>query len=305
MQIEELNLDALELKYEMLRARVPRVEKNLLVSIGELGQKNPVIVVRGSRAGFYVVIDGHKRVRALKKLKRDVARAAVWEMSEEEALAVNYELSRSGGKNAVEEGWLVQALHDEWKWSLNRIGERLMKSKSWVSRRLSLVEEMPEWIARAVSQGEIGAHAAVTYLAPLTRGNARDGKILTEKICGLGLTSRQIRDLCQNYRRLNGAARQRIVADPLLFLKAQSAANQGKQDSELSAEENRCARNLELVGHIALGLTRSLPQALRTDGAEPARQKLGTRWAECAERFGILAKTAGALFRESPGRDGG
>ncbi|MEK7075038.1 MAG: chromosome partitioning protein ParB, partial [Patescibacteria group bacterium] len=76
-----------------------------------------------------------------------------------------------GRRDAFEEGWLVAELHRARGWSLGDIGIRLGRSKSWASRRLGLVETLPEWVAEEVSSGRIGAHAAASYLVPLTRGN--------------------------------------------------------------------------------------------------------------------------------------
>ena len=85
MKIVELALDSLELRYECLRARRPLMEKRLVASMGETGQQSPVIVVPVAD-GNYLVIDGHKRVRALRKLNSDVVKATVWEMPAAEAL---------------------------------------------------------------------------------------------------------------------------------------------------------------------------------------------------------------------------
>ena len=74
MRIVEANLEALELKYGRLSVRQPAAERKLLASLGEGGQQSPVIAVAVD--GRYVVIDGHKRVRALEKLKADVVRKA-------------------------------------------------------------------------------------------------------------------------------------------------------------------------------------------------------------------------------------
>lgn len=296
MKTEEVNLADLDLRHEKLRARSPAAEKKLLVSLGETGQQSPVIVVRG-KAGRYVVIDGHKRVRALRKLKADVVKAIVWDVGEEDALTAHYRMSRQGGLSAVEEGWLVAELHRAGKWSLGRIAERLVKSRSWVSRRLSLAEELPEWIGGAVGRGEIGAHAAVSSLVPLTRGNRGDGKTLVEKICGLGLTSRQIKELCDAYRAADSAVRKRIVADPALFLRARAAAQAGKPEGGLTDPESRCVRNLDLVGNVALGLARDLPRVLDSEGGM-ARGKIVAVWDRCRERLELLVRTAAALFKE-------
>ena len=104
MTIRELNLNALDLSYAGLRVRRPMAEKRLMASLGERGQQSPVVVVAGRKAGRYVVIDGHKRVRALSRLKADVVKAAVWEMEPAEALVRTYQMASGAGWNAMEEG---------------------------------------------------------------------------------------------------------------------------------------------------------------------------------------------------------
>lgn len=301
MKIEEVNLEELDMRYEKLRAKQPKAERKLMAWLGEAGQQSPVIVARRREGGAYVVIDGHKRVRALKKLKADVVKVAVWEMEEEEALAANYRARRSGGGSAIEEGWLVAELHGVWKWNLARIGEKLIKSESWVSRRLSLAEEMPEYLRKAVSEGRIGAHAAMYSLTALTRVNREESRHLVEKICDEALTSREIKEICQSYRSAGPEVRSRIVRDPVVFLRAQRAARAGEQDPELSEGENRCAKNLMLIGNICSGLARSLPRVCASEGSGPSRKKLALLWNECLERFRTLAKTAAAVFREGRG----
>ncbi|MEI6297100.1 MAG: ParB N-terminal domain-containing protein [bacterium] len=296
MEVTELNLDALDLKYEKLSIRRDAVERKLLASLGETGQQSPVIVVRGG-AGRYIIIDGHKRVRALKRLKADVARAAVWELSEGEALAASYQLTSQGGRNAFEEGWLVAELHRVFMWNLREVGARLVRSKSWVSRRLSLVEELPDWMAEEVAQGRIGAHAAANYLVPLTRGNSAAGRELAENIRGLGLTNRQIGAICMGYRAASRETRRKIVAEPAMFLKARAAAG---RDGALSEKGNHWLKSIELIGNVSLGLTRILPETLHCEGTEAEKERLGAAWAVSMKRFAQLSKTASAV-----GLDGG
>ena len=300
----ELNLDSLDLKYLRLSVRQPAAERRLLASLGEAGQQSPVIVVSGAEPGCYVVVDGCKRVCALKKLRADVVKAAVWEMSESEALATVYQLSAQGKRGAFEEGWLVAELHRSFGWSLGAVGERLVRSKSWVSRRLALVEELPDWMADEVASGRLGAHAAANYLVPLTRGNSEDGRRLAEGIRGLGLSDRQVGELCACYRGSSSAVRQRIVESPGLFLKAREAAKAGRQEAALDGRQQRCVKNLELIGNVSLGLARGLPEAMGYDVLPPARRRLKVAWSACSERFGLLAEQAAGLMAEE-GDDAG
>ena len=297
MKIVELNFDALDLKYARLSVRRPAAERRLLASLGESGQQSPVIVVAVD-GGRYVLVDGHKRVRALAKLKADVVKAAVWDLSEAQALTTAYQLWAQGRRDAFEEGWLVAELHRSFKWSLGEIAERLVRSKSWASKRLALVEELPDWMAEEVASGRIGAHAAANFLVPLTRGNSEEGRHLAEKIRGLGLTNRQLGELYASWRASSPAVRRKIIEDPALFLKAQAAAKAGKVEAGLDDKQRRCVKNLELVGNVSLGLARGLPEALNYDTPGLARSRLSAAWRRARERFELLAKTAEALLRQ-------
>lgn len=296
MKIVEVSLDALDLKYERLSARRPGAEKRLLASLSETGQQSPVVVVAGDETGRYVVVDGHKRVRALKRLKADVARVAIWEMDEAAALATAYQLGQ-GRRDAFEEGWLVVELHRVRGWGLGDVGIRLGRSKSWASRRLGLVEALPDWVAEEVSSGRIGAHAAANFLVPLTRGNGESGRALAEKVRGLGLTNRQMGELYASYRLAGAQTRRKIVEDPALFLRARTAARHG--DAELGEAESRCVKNLGLVANVSLSLARGLPEVLGCDAGAAARERLSGAWRRCREHFAVLTKTAEALTGET------
>lgn len=298
MQVIELSLDALELKYERLSVRRPAAERRLLASLGESGQQSAIIVVAAPEAGRYIVVDGHKRARALRKLKADVARVAVWELPEAQALATAYQLWAGGRRDAFEEGWLVAELHRSFGWSLGEVAERLVRSKSWVSKRLALVEELPDWMAEEVALGRIGAHAAANFLVPLTRVNGEDGRRLAEKVRGLGLTNRQMSELYACYRASAPTVRRRIVEEPALFLKARAAAKEAQVEAGLDEKQQRCMKNLALIGNVSLGLARSLPEAVNYDTTQAARRRLMGAWAACQERFGMLARVAAGLREE-------
>lgn len=298
MRVVELNAEALDLKYDRLSVRRPAAERRLLASLGETGQQTPVIVVAGTEAGRYVVVDGHKRVRALKRLKADVVKATVWELPEAQALATAYQLWAQGRRDVFEEGWLVAELHRSFKWSLGEVAERLVRSKSWVSKRLALVEELPEWMAEEVASGRLGAHAVANYLVPLTRVNASDGRRLAEGIRGLGLNNRQLGELYASYRASSVAVRRRIVEDPALFLRARAAAKETQAEAGLDEKQQRCVKNLEILGNVSLGLLRSLPDALNYDTSLAARCRIRQAWTACRERFDLLAKTVVKLLSE-------
>jgi len=296
MKIVEVELESLDLRYAKLRARRPAVEKRLMASLEEVGQQSPVIVVAGEEPGRWVMIDGRKRVRALKRLKAEAVKAVVWELAPAEALIAAYQLQDGSGWNALEEGWLVWELVRGGGLTLGAVGRRLERSKAWVSGRLGLVEGLPERVLDGVQSGKIGAYVATRYLLPFARANACDCENLAEKIMEHEFRSREVEALCQHYAAAGPKARSRMVEEPARFLAALKEARKGAMDPKLSEAENRCVKNLVLIGNVALGLVRQLPQTCTYDTQTEIRETIKMAWGRCSERLGMLAQTAEAVF---------
>lgn len=295
MKIVELPLDSLDLRYTGLRARRPVLEKRLVASLGEAGQQSPVFVVPAGEAGRYVVIDGHKRVRALIKLRADVVRASVWEMPAVEALVTAYQMASGAGWNAVEEGWLAWELVRVAGLSTSEAGRRLDRSKAWVCGRVGLVESLPEVVLEGVRSGKIGAYTATRYLLPFARANAADCERLAEKMLCEGFRSREVETLCSYYGSANREGRRRMLEDPARFLKVQAAAKLGPEGN-LDPAAGRCLKNLELIGNVSLGMARSLPEAAGCEAGLEKYVRLKAAWARTRERWEQLEKTAAAVF---------
>ncbi len=90
-----LEFHQLDPPFEHLRPRHPERERRLPASLATSGQQVPIVVVAGAdQPDCYLVIDGYKRIAALKQLGRDTVSATVWSMSEaEELVAEGAELS--------------------------------------------------------------------------------------------------------------------------------------------------------------------------------------------------------------------
>ena len=295
MKIVELPLDSLDLRYTGLRARRPVAEKRLMASLGEAGQQSPVFVVPAGEAGRYVVIDGYKRVRALIKLRADVVRAAVWEMSAVEALVTAYQMASGAGWNAVEEGLLAWELVRGAGLSTSEAGRRLDHSKAWVCGRVGLVESLPEAVLEGVRCGKIGAYTATRYLLPFARANAADCESLAGKMMCEGFRSREVEILCRYYNTASRGGKRRMLENPARFLKVLEATKLGDAGN-LCPAAGRCLKNLELIGNVSLGMARSLPAAAGYDAGEGTRERLRTAWVRAQERWRLLEKTAAAVF---------
>src|SRR5260370_19758018 len=154
----EVELHQLTLRYEHLRKRHPRQERALLSSLSEIDQLLPIVVV--SEAERFVLIDGYKRVRALKRLARDTVRATCWQVAEVEALLLERGLRR-GTEDALDQAWLLAELQERFRCSMEELARRFERSKSCISRRLALLQVLPATVQEQVHAGTVTAHAAM------------------------------------------------------------------------------------------------------------------------------------------------
>jgi hypothetical protein len=67
-------------------------------------------------------------------------------------------------RSGLEQGWLLAEMELRFGYSLDELGCRFDRSASWVSRRLALVELLPESIQQQVREGKIAAQIAMKYL---------------------------------------------------------------------------------------------------------------------------------------------
>lgn len=216
----EVEIGQLDRRYETLRTRSATRERRLLASLAEIGQQMPIIVVRDDTRP--VVVDGYKRVRALARLGHDTVHAIEWTLDEAEALLLEHMLRGGDADSSIEEGWFLRELSTRFRLSLDELARRFDRTKSWVSRRITLVSELPERVQELVRDGGIGAHAAMRYFVPLARANAEDCVRLAEAIAPLRLSNRQIGVLYVTYTAGNAETREALIADPLLVLDART-----------------------------------------------------------------------------------
>lgn len=215
----ELELGQLDRRHEPLRTRHPQRERRLLASLSESGQQVPIVVVRGDAGERYVVVDGFKRVRALVRLGADTVLGTHWDMSEPEALIVDRLLVGSERASALEQGWLLRDLVERFSLAEAELARRFDRSLSWVSRRLGLVRDLPQEVQERVRAGEVVPHVAMKYLLPLARANAADCLSLLAHLGHERPGSRAMGRLYVSYMSGDARTRERLVTDPLLFLR--------------------------------------------------------------------------------------
>jgi ParB/RepB/Spo0J family partition protein len=272
MQLEFHQLDR---RWEHVRVHHPARQRRLLASLAESGQQVPiVVVVADGQADRYVVIDGYKRLMALQQLGRDKVEAVVWPMNEGEAVLLDRSLRLSENETALEVGWLLAELERRFGYGLDDLARRFDRSVSWVSRRLALVEALPEGIQRQVREGKIAAQVAMKFLVPAVRISLEACQRMAAIFAQYHCETREAGQLYIAWRKASPAIRQRILDAPDLFFKTQRQT-QEKTPAGTGAE---LLRDLEMIAAIVNRAQRRLTGAagaeLDTQQSKAARYQI-------------------------------
>jgi ParB family transcriptional regulator, chromosome partitioning protein len=223
----QLELHQLERRWARLRVDSPQRRRRLLASLADSGQQVPIVVVAvEGQADRYVVIDGYQRIAALEQLGRDTVEAVVWPMSEAAAVLLDRSLRLAERESALEVGWLLAEMERRFGYSLEELARRFDRSVSWVSRRLALVELLPEAIQEQVRAGQIAPQVALKFLVPAARQSLEDCQRMAAIFAEHRSDTRTAGQLYAAWRRGSAAIRKRILDDPALFFKAQRQAPQ-------------------------------------------------------------------------------
>jgi ParB-like chromosome segregation protein Spo0J len=158
----------------------PKPDARMVDSLRQLGQVFPVVVTER-----YELIDGFKRVRALRRLGVERVKARVLKLGVHALKAAMMDLNWSRGSiSDLEEGMVVQSLCREDGLSQVEVAVLLGRHKSWVCRRLSLMERLGDEALEHIRLGLIPTSIG-RELARLPRGNqpAVHGTILKYRLC--------------------------------------------------------------------------------------------------------------------------
>jgi hypothetical protein len=137
-----------------------------------------------------------------------------------------------------------------------------------VSRRLALVEVLPEAIQQQVREGKVLAQVALKFLVPVARQSLEDcqrmAAIFVEQHCD----TRDAGLLYGAWRKGSPAIRKRILAEPELFFKAQRQA----QENVLLTAGGELLRDLEMMAAILNRAQRRLAGAGAVELDRPQRE---------------------------------
>jgi len=250
-----------------VRLCVPEAQVQMRRSLSMLGQLTPVQVYRED--GKLELIDGFKRLHAARAMSWPKLRAEVQQVDAAGAKVRLWRCNAGAGLSELEEAWLVRALYRDDKLTQPQIGQLLLRHKSWVCRRLMLVEGLSDAVTADVRLGLLSA-SAVRELARLPRGNQDEA---AHAATSRGLTSRQVMRLVDG---LLGATdeleRARLLAPTAAEAKPAAGVTRRRTPGEHLAADAFAMKRLTVRLHTRL-LERSLA-SLGVEAAELAAREL-------------------------------
>jgi ParB family transcriptional regulator, chromosome partitioning protein len=299
----QIELHQLELRYRALRAAEPARRRKLLSAVCETGQQVPVVVVAAATAARYVLIDGYLRVDVLRSLGRDVVEATVWALSETEALIARFHME-GHARSTLEEAWLLEHLAKDEGLSLDELGRRLCRTKSWVSRRLGLRRILTTEMQAKVAAGQIPAQAAMKYLLPLARANGEHARKLVAGLCTQRVSVRQMGRLYAAYRAADAVGRGRLCDSPLVFLQMEAQTERAAEGQSTGVD--RLISDLGAIAGLCGRARRRACTGISIEEIAVAQDRIGAAMGAARGAFAMLEQELGRrLDHDRPGTAGG
>ena len=198
--VEQVEISSIDLRYESCRMKNPAVEKSLLTSILQHGIRDPLQGV--DTAEVRILLNGFKRYRCAKKLAIGIV--PYFSLGSDEAAGIINFLRIATCKNLtiLEQARLIDELTTICKMSVSDIAKLLERSKSWVSLRVGIINEMSKCVMNKIFSGEFPVYSYMYTLRKFIRINSVKEEEIDEfvsSVCGKDLSIRDIKLLAHGY----------------------------------------------------------------------------------------------------------
>lgn len=275
---------------ERVRCRRPVMVDRMMQSLAAHGQLTPLVGVE--RDGKLEVLDGFKRLAAAKQMGWAELAVSTAQLDETACWATMLALNRGPQTmTELEEAFILRELVQGGLTQM-QISELVQRHKSWVSRRIGLVERLHPELVEEMKLGVLASGVA-RRLLPLPPGNQLQ---LAAAARNAGLGPRDTELLVSLWQKAGNepAVRKVLLAQPRAAL-AQAHPELPAADMRLTPAGRQLSRLLRLMTAVA-------PKAARLLPPEKADASLLTRLVEqTREAVGQLAMALGP--RESAGSE--
>ena len=281
-QVCPVRLDELGDQFRRYRLRVPQAVQAMAQSLRRWGQCAPIVATL--REEKPQVLDGFTRWEAAQQVRgMTTLSVRLIDVDDRRAKAAIYGLNQTGRRpHELEEAWIVQALVREDGLSQAEVAELLGRHKSWVCRRLALLEKLCTDVRQDLEVGlltsdrgtgdrPVARAATKSEVLDVTRREALSG----EELGGV------VRLLLGS---VTAEQKMFVLAKPREALGQAGATGAKGWDPRLSTRGNRVSKQLAVlldrlawVGELP-GMSRlDLPDGGRSPGPGPGLRAACTR----------------------------
>jgi len=244
---KQIEISSLDLRFESYRLKNRVVENKLLTSISESG-------IHEALQGIdvddnLILIDGFKRYRCAKKLNIEIV--PYHSLSDNEAFGIIRFIRYSNVErlNMLEEARLINELINIYKMSVSDIALHIGKSKSWVSMRNGMIEDISETIMDKIFADKFPAYSFMHTLRPFIRINNKKIEEIEEfvnLVSGKGLSIREIDRLANGYFNGSKNLKEQIKKGNIPWGLAQMKKKKLKRNA-ITEEEKEMLKILEIL----------------------------------------------------------
>ena len=242
IDIRQLKLEKMDLSLSCLRIIRPRQLDMMQESLQRLGQLNPVIVRK--HESLFQVLDGFKRYYSAERLGWECLRSMILDIpiTQGKAMMLSYNrVTRS--LLDYDEALVVYSLSREHMLDQVGISRLTGYSRSWVCRRLALVEKLSPAVQQQLRMGVISnTHARA--LVKLPRGNQEE---IARVIIDNNISSRDSLVLIDKFLHATTTKEQQYVISHPMEVIQQAVAGNEIYDIRLSVHGNRLLKSIELL----------------------------------------------------------
>lgn len=169
-EIRAFALDRFDERFGSYRLAAPEAEPAMIASLRQFGQLSPVVCCL--RDEVPCLLDGFRRLQAARRIAEIPAlQARFMELDDRQAKAAIYWLNQTVRRiHVLEESWIIYSLVREDGLSQVEVANLLGRHKTWVCRRLALLEKLEPQAREDLQLGLLSPTAA-RQLLRLPRGN--------------------------------------------------------------------------------------------------------------------------------------
>jgi ParB family transcriptional regulator, chromosome partitioning protein len=248
--------------YRRVRCLVPRQVEQMKASLTAHGQLTALVVVR--RPSGLELIDGFKRHRAAEQMGWTRLRATLMEVDEQGQWAAMLALNRATPSMSVLEEALVLREMVARGMTQTQISQILNRHKSWVSRRIGLIERLHPELVEQIREGLLSPGTARRLLS-LPAGNQLE---MATVVMHHRLGSQETERFVRLWKNADPPIRDYLLAHPRQALaNARVGDPEEPPDPRLTPHGQRLQRHLGILQGVA-------PRTLQMLRPHPAEEDL-------------------------------